>query len=207
MSFEEVIIEKKECVFKDHQKLDAFIKNALEKFFFVEPWDDLYKNTGAFAKYIISNKSTIPDLIIYNKSFNKNDCFEEATDDSKYNSFPRYRFILRAKNRKLYNPCDTREKGQTTIANEIRYLQKSNQNITKDKIIVKEAEQETPKERPMNQGHHYHGNAQQKKYNNFADLDDEEDPIWMNDNINDYYYKMKIKLFHTSPADQRICRC
>ena len=55
--------------FRDHQKLDQFIQASLDKFFFVQPWQELYDNSVPFSKHIISNKSTIPDLIIYNKSF------------------------------------------------------------------------------------------------------------------------------------------
>jgi hypothetical protein len=90
----------------DLTQLDNFIQSSLDKFFFVEPWDELYKNTENYSKHIISNKSTIPDLIIFNKTFNKNDCFEGAKEEI-FCKFPRVRFILRAKARKEYNPKDT----------------------------------------------------------------------------------------------------
>ena len=90
----------------DLTQLDNFIQSSLDKFFFVEPWDELYKNTENYSKHIISNKSTIPDLIIFNKTFNKNDCFEGAKEEI-FRKFPRVRFILRAKARKEYNPKDT----------------------------------------------------------------------------------------------------
>ena len=51
------------------KKLDSFIQNCLDKYFYVEPWKKLYERTGSLHKDIISDKSTIPDLIIYNKTF------------------------------------------------------------------------------------------------------------------------------------------
>ena len=92
--------------FTKFRELDDFIQNSLDKYFFVEPWKKLYDNTSIFSKYIISNKSTIPDLIIFNKTFNKNDCFYGA-NRNYFNKFPRLRFILRPRNKKFYNPCDT----------------------------------------------------------------------------------------------------
>ena len=92
--------------FTKFRELDDFIQNSLDKYFFVEPWKKLYDNTSIFSKYIISNKSTIPDLIIFNKTFNKNDCFYGA-NRNYFNKFPRLRFILRPRYKKFYNPCDT----------------------------------------------------------------------------------------------------
>ena len=92
--------------FTKFRELDDFIQNSLDKYFFVETWKKLYDNTSIFSKYIISNKSTIPDLIIFNKTFNKNDCFYGA-NRNYFNKFPRLRFILRPRYKKFYNPCDT----------------------------------------------------------------------------------------------------
>jgi hypothetical protein len=97
---------KSKLHFTKFRELDDFIQNSLDKFFFVEPWKKLYENTGIFSRYIISNKSTIPDLIIFNKTFNKNDCYEGA-DRNYFNKFPRMRFILRPRYKQFYNPCDT----------------------------------------------------------------------------------------------------
>ncbi len=97
---------KSKLHFTKFRELDDFIQNSLDKFFFVEPWKKLYENTGIFSRYIISNKSAIPDLIIFNKTFNKNDCYEGA-DRNYFNKFPRMRFILRPRYKQFYNPCDT----------------------------------------------------------------------------------------------------
>ena len=103
---------KSKVHFTKFRELDDFIQNSLDKFFFVEPWKNLYENTEMFSRYIISNKSTIPDLIIFNKTFNKNDCFEGA-DRNYFNKFPRMRFILRPRYKKFYNPCDTIGKNES----------------------------------------------------------------------------------------------
>ena len=88
--------------FKDLTAFDKFIQSTLDKFTFVDPSEDLYKAVGVYSKYIISNKSTIPDLIIYNKTFNKNDCFETYIGKG-FNKFPRVRFILKGKPKKKNN--------------------------------------------------------------------------------------------------------
>ena len=48
------------------------IQSTIDKFYFVKPWKKIYDNSKPFSSQIISNKSTIPDLIIFNKTYNKN---------------------------------------------------------------------------------------------------------------------------------------
>ncbi len=74
--------------FTNHKGLDEFIQSSLDKYYFVDPRDEMYEATGEYSKYIVSNKSAIPDLVIWNKKFNKNECFFGA-DAKEYNSFPR----------------------------------------------------------------------------------------------------------------------
>lgn len=92
------------------KKLDEFIQDSLNKFFFVEPWNELYDITKdvirEYNRDIISDKSSIPDLIHYNKTFNKNECFYKA-DVRHFTKFPRKKFILRPKFVKKYNPTCT----------------------------------------------------------------------------------------------------
>jgi hypothetical protein len=99
-------MEKKYTKFKKFKELDLFIQNSLDKYFYVEPWKKLYERTGKLHRDIISDKSTIPDLIIYNKTFNKSDCFIESKEKT-FIKFPRIRFILRPKYKKEYNPSST----------------------------------------------------------------------------------------------------
>ena len=74
--------------FTNHKGLDEFIQTSLDKYHFVDPKEEMYEATGVYSKYIVSNKSAIPDLVIWNKKFNKNDCFYEATT-KEYLAFPR----------------------------------------------------------------------------------------------------------------------
>lgn len=74
--------------FSNHKGLDEFIQSSLDKYTFVDPKEEMYEATGAFSKFIVSNKSAIPDLVIWNKKFNKNECFFECSCID-YNAFPR----------------------------------------------------------------------------------------------------------------------
>jgi hypothetical protein len=74
--------------FSNHKGLDEFIQDSLDKYIFVDPMEEMYEATGQYSKYIVSNKSAIPDLVIWNKKFNKNECFFDASS-KEYNPFPR----------------------------------------------------------------------------------------------------------------------
>ena len=65
-----------------------------------------HDRTGKLHIYMTIDKSTIPDLIIYNKTFNKSECFLESSVKA-YIKFPRMRFIIRPKYKKEYNPLAT----------------------------------------------------------------------------------------------------
>ena len=114
--------------FKNFKELDLFIQNSLNKFFFVEPWKKLYERTGNNHRDIISDKSTIPDLIIYNKTFNKSDCFFESNEKT-YIKFPRMRFLLRPKYKKEYNPIDTYGKNDEVYFFNKQEISEYNNNI------------------------------------------------------------------------------
>ena len=75
--------------------LDNFIQTCLNKFKFVKPQQEFYDATGDDADNIISHKSTIPDLVIWNKKFNKNMCFHQDGITNVENVFPRFTFVLR----------------------------------------------------------------------------------------------------------------
>ena len=90
---------KKILTKKDLTKLDEYIQQCLNMFKFVDPKPEFYEATGKEKDLIISHKSTIPDLVIWNKTFNKNECFEEA-NLKKQNPFPRFQFFLRIKSTK-----------------------------------------------------------------------------------------------------------
>ena len=92
-------VSKKILTKKDLSKLDEYIQQCLNMFKFVDPKPEFYEATGKEKDLIISHKSTIPDLVIWNKTFNKNECFEEA-NLNKPNPFPRFQFFLRIKSTK-----------------------------------------------------------------------------------------------------------
>ena len=123
MSTNNKYIQKKE----DLDKFDKFIQDTLDKFIFVKPWKELYLKTGKDAYDIISNKSTIPDLVIYNKSFNKNDCFYYSNKNNKNIKFPRVKFLLRPKKIKYDNPY-IEEKGKKEEENPINNNINNNTN-------------------------------------------------------------------------------
>ena len=85
------------------KRLDNFIQDSLNKFKFVEVKRELCSNVGDDINSIISHKSTIPDLVIWNKPFNKNECFENMKDLTKYNKYPRIPFYLRLNNKQDKN--------------------------------------------------------------------------------------------------------
>ena len=116
--------------FKNFRELDVFIQNSLDKYFYIEPWKKLYEQTGKLHRDIISNKSTIPDLIIYNKTFNKSDCFIGSKEKS-YIKFPRMRFILRPKYKKEYNPTCTYGKD-----NEVYFYNKQKMSGNKKNLFL-----------------------------------------------------------------------
>ena len=73
-------MEKRNPYSINFKEFDLFIQSCLDKYFYAEPWKKLYERTGKLHRDIISDKSTIPDLIIYNKTFNKSDCFIESKE-------------------------------------------------------------------------------------------------------------------------------
>ena len=155
------------------KKFDEFIQESLNKYFYVDAWDKLYSITGKDSYDIISNKSTIPDLVIYNKSFNKNECFFNSNKKSKYKKFPRVQFILRPKEVEFYNPSNT-------YADKNEEEEKTNSQILEPfefRSIPKEIEDK------------YNKNINDGKENNNSLLD--EMKAFMKDDKND---ESKVKL-------------
>ena len=110
---------------KLQKKLDVYIQECLNKYKPLEnPDPSLYKNTAEKEKdLIISKKSTIPDLVIWNKNFNKNECYVDA-DSEKNSDFPRYRFYLRLGNK---------DKGGKNKNEKNKNKEKKNKKNKKDK--------------------------------------------------------------------------
>ena len=124
------------------KKLDNFIQESLYKYIQVKAWDELYKNTGKDHKEIISNKSTIPDLVIYNKGFNKLDCFYYPNKKRENIQFPRILFLLRPKKVKEYNPSSSNIVFNEQKKNEEKFEFKSIPKEIEDKYIGNNKEEE-----------------------------------------------------------------
>ena len=160
-------MEKNPKYFKNFKSLDMFIQSSLDKFFFVEPWDKLYERTGKLHRDIISDKSTIPDLIIYNKTFNKSECFFESYKNN-FIKFPRMRFILRPKFKKLYNPSPTYGKDDEIYYYNIKDKEEGNEDEYNNNIYENDI------------------NEEQKDLKEVS----EEDKDWNNNNnVDDYDYQ------------------
>ena len=86
------------------ERLDENIQNYLNVYKYYDEKEEFKENTGKDFDLIISHKSTIPDLVIFNKTFNKNNCFTDANTKEK-NSFPRNQFYIRfnRKDKEQYN--------------------------------------------------------------------------------------------------------
>ena len=125
---------------EDLERLDKFIQESLDKYFYVKAWDDLYKNTGKNHKEIISDRSTIPDLVIYNKGFNKLDCFNYPNIKKTKIKFPRTLFILKPKKIKEYNPSSSYIELKSKKEEEQKEKEKEKEEIFEFKSIPKEIE-------------------------------------------------------------------
>ena len=205
--------------FQNFKELDLFIQNSLDKYFYVEPWKKLYERTGKIHRDIISDKSTIPDLIIYNKTFNKSDCFLESNEKT-YIKYPRMRFILRPKYKKEYNPTVTYGKNDEVyfymkqqLSENINNLNISLNNEFKDEKQNDLNEQKTFlkqkgslfdfKKLDQNENILNEKNNNINHPNNLEDEDDEEEPEWANDNVEDYINtKIEFKAIPKSIEDK-----
>ena len=197
---------KKNKILKD---LDLFIQNTIDKYFYVKPWKKLYDRTGKLHRDIISDKSTIPDLIIYNKIFNKSDCFFES-NNSSYIKFPRMRFILRPKYKKEYNPSSTYGQAddvcfihkQKNSDDKNTFIDLSLNNKIKEENFENNAKQNLENFLDQNNILYEQNKTKEKKpdLNEGAisnNEDDEDEPEWANDNVEDYN-NIKIE-FKTIP--------
>ena len=94
--------EKNRIKPENFKRLDDFIQCCLNEYKKVDPKPEFYSVTGDLKDYIISHKSTIPDLVIYNKTFNKNACFYGA-NMANFTFYPRYLYYILIKKTKKNN--------------------------------------------------------------------------------------------------------
>ena len=147
---------------KIHADLDNYIQSCLDKYKPKEnPDPSLYANTTQDERdLIISRKSTIPDLVIWNKQFNKNECFIGARTNVE-NAFPRFTFYLRLnkdKNGKNKNSKNNKNKEKKNKKNKNKNAKNNNKNI-EDEEDIKEAK---AMDNNMNNMTHQKSNYSQK---------------------------------------------
>ena len=80
--------------FDNHDKLDNFIQESLNKFKFTKSHPELLKNISSLSHLILNSKPILPDLVIFSNPFNKNNCFYSHKNNNKYISFPRRKFFI-----------------------------------------------------------------------------------------------------------------
>ena len=138
---DDIIINKNKITEKHLNNLDEFIQKCLDNFKFIEPKQELYDATGADKNIIISHKSTIPDLVIWNKTFNKNNCFIGA-DINKESKFPRYLFYIKIKKNKKSKKNNIENKNSINNINNINndfnmtfFEKNNNQNIHENNSV------------------------------------------------------------------------
>jgi len=125
------------------KKNDQIIQNFLNKYKHYEEIPELKTNTGKDYDAIISHKSTIPDLVIYNKVFNKNDCFVEA-NKKENNYFPRQCFYI-----KFDEKEKQQSKGENHLEQRKKYedVKKNEEEDDEDYNSDENEENEQPKEK------------------------------------------------------------
>ena len=126
--------EMKKLQKKDLKNLDEFIQKCLDNFKFMEVKRELYEATGSDKDVIISHKSTIPDLVIWNKTFNKNKCFIGA-NTSIPNEFPRFLFFIKIKkNKRTKNSYNNNHNCNSNINNFNNHIYSKDKREANNKI-------------------------------------------------------------------------
>ena len=125
------------------KKNDQNIQYFLNKYKHYEEIPELKINTGKDYDAIISHRSTIPDLVIYNKVFNKNDCFVEA-NKKENNYFPRQCFYI-----KFDEKEKQQSKGENHLEQRKKYedVKKNEEEDDEDYNSDENEENEQPKEK------------------------------------------------------------
>ena len=183
---------KNKITSKHLTNLDNFIQQCLDKFKFIDPKKEFYDATGNEKDLIISHKSTIPDLVIWNKKFNKNECFEES-NLKKSNPFPRFQFYLRIKSNK---PDKDKKKEKKNEKDKER--EKNNQNKKKDNKEGKNKNKKKQENKNNNNNNNVNNNNNNNNNNNTNNINNN---INNNDNNNVNFSKSEKKILDLSDLD------
>ena len=136
--------------FKDLNAFDDFIQSSLDKFYFTEVIPKLDETAEKFHDYIINDESLRPDLIIYNKTFNKNNCYYDYYDYG-FNKYPRKKFTLKADNNKSKNNDDTiKDNNEENKENKNENTNENKEMEIKKEEEIKESEMKEEQEEDNN---------------------------------------------------------
>ena len=76
-----------------HNTLDTFIQSSLDLYKYEEYPENLihidHKLAPEIGEILTTKNPTIPDLVIFNETFNKNLCFLDSSQSNAYQAFPR----------------------------------------------------------------------------------------------------------------------
>ena len=179
----EKIINKNKITEAHLNNLDEFIQKCLDNFKFVDPKPELYDSTGPDKNIIISHKSTIPDLVIWNKTFNKNNCFIGA-DTNKETKFPRYLFYIKIKKSKKIKKNNPENKNSINTNNnfDVTYFENDkhenntigvnnmNNNIMSNNIINNNINMINKKYKKIEEKNKFSMNPEQNLENNLNNI-------------------------------------
>ena len=113
------------------KKNDKNIQNFLNKYKHYDENPEYLKNTKEHVNLIISHKSTIPDLVIYNQVFNKNLCFIEANKNEN-NYFPRHNYYIKFEGDEKLISRGVKNSKNEVIINKENKENKENKNDKKE---------------------------------------------------------------------------
>ena len=129
-------------------KNDEWIQLLLNNYKYYDEKKEFDENTGDDVDLVISHKPIIPDLVIYNKTFNKNNCFLEGNTKER-NNFPRKQFFIRFTEKdkeqlKKFNINRKNKEKEKKIENNYttQDLKKDNNNYNNNNLNEKENENE-----------------------------------------------------------------
>ena len=171
--------------FKDLNLFDDFIQTALDKFNFTSEIPKLDESAEKFHDYILNEESQIPDLIIYNKPFNKNDCYAGYYNFG-FNKYPRKSFVLKAQENKNKNIKEEKEEKDDNNNKE------KEEELKEKEIELKEKENELKeKERKIKNVSSISNGTTTGYSNNMNNSNSNSNNNYMNSNNNADVYNIK----------------
>ena len=179
---------------------DEWIQNLLNHYKYCEEKKEFDENTGDDVDLIISHKPIIPDLVIYNKTFNKNNCFVEGNIKER-NNFPRKQFYIRFTDKdkeefKKFNANRKKEK-EKKIENNYsssdlkkdnnNYNNNTDNNLKKIESINEEIQKNEKKNEEINENIDKNGdnNNEEKEKEKTEKVEEENDSDSEEDNNNE----------------------